>query len=159
MCTDVKLMYPIAHGVLYRHCMRVCTWSWLWEKNPLLHWSHVSTVPAFSAERSTNWTIPAPIIGTCTTHAGLAHHTKDCHSVRIMAVLMAPFLWLSNNNSEQTWPQNGQKNYSIFCFISISIHRAHDVTSLGIPFNYKVFSSNAGKPRIVISMLFLQFFI
>ena len=37
---------------LYGHRKRVCTESWLWEKNPL---------PGFPAGRSTNWAIPALI--------------------------------------------------------------------------------------------------
>ena len=36
VCTDTDTC-DYTHG-LYRHCERVCTESWLWEKNPMLHW-------------------------------------------------------------------------------------------------------------------------
>ena len=42
----------------------VTTHSYLWEKNPLLHWgtqTHISIVPGFSARRSTNWVTPASV--------------------------------------------------------------------------------------------------
>ena len=55
------LMAAIAQGSCM-NTIRVCTESWFWEKNPLLHWgirnqTCFSIAPGFSTQCSTNWAI------------------------------------------------------------------------------------------------------
>ena len=52
-CTQM-LMHVIAHGGVRTH-IRVCTESWLWEKNPLPHWGIEPASVAWRSDALTNW--------------------------------------------------------------------------------------------------------
>ena len=44
---------------------RVCTESWLWEKNPLLHWGIKPVSVVWWSDALTNWATTSPPIPTC----------------------------------------------------------------------------------------------
>ena len=65
MCTDVDAC--VCTRGLFRHCKRVCTGRWLWEKNPLPHWELKPTsVLCLAFQSDTLPTELSPPLTSCT---------------------------------------------------------------------------------------------
>ena len=52
-------MHVTVHRV-YRHCKRVCSESWLWEKNPLSHWGIEPASVVCQSNALINWATSHP---------------------------------------------------------------------------------------------------
>ena len=76
------LMYAIAHRGCTQRCMdtckRVCTESWLWQKNPLLHWGTEPASAAWWSNALPMSYIPIPQVSFSETKTGVrCNQTQD----------------------------------------------------------------------------------
>ena len=89
------IMHTIAHGGV-QHRKRVCTESWLWEKNPLPHQGIKSAPAEWQSDVPTNWTTshpPSPL----NKSAWDTSSQQSCMGYRPKTKLHG--IWLPNKNA------------------------------------------------------------
>ena len=73
------MLLPIG---VYGHWKRVCTESWLWEENPLLHWEIEPVSAAWQSGSLTNWATSHPLFWgknpSCSTVLVTERKSSNC---------------------------------------------------------------------------------